>query len=58
VAEWLTLAALAAKDPFRMSPSGGSTPKAFYQLLASDEFSGRFPWQREFWYRGDERSSM
>ena len=55
VAEWMTLAALAAKGPFRVSLSGGSTPKTLYQLLASDEFSGRFPWQRVFWYWGDER---
>jgi 6-phosphogluconolactonase/glucosamine-6-phosphate isomerase/deaminase len=54
VAEWMTLAALAAKGPFRVSLSGGSTPKTPYQLLASDEFGGRFPWQRVFWYWGDE----
>ena len=55
VAEWMTLAALAAKGPFRVSLSGGSTPKTLYQLLASDEFSARFPWKRVFWYWGDER---
>src|ERR1700740_497961 len=55
VAEWITSAALAAKGPFRVSLSGGSTPKILYRLLASDEFSGRFPWQRVFWYWGDER---
>ncbi len=55
VAEWMTLAALAAKAPFRVSLSGGSTPKTPYRLIASDEFSGRFPRQRVFWYWGDER---
>ena len=55
VAEWMTLAALAATGAFRVSLSGGSTPRMLYQLLASDEFSGRFPWQRVFWYWGDER---
>jgi 6-phosphogluconolactonase len=55
VAEWMTSAALAAKGTFRVSLSGGSTPKTLYRLLASDEFSGRFPWQRVFWYWGDER---
>jgi 6-phosphogluconolactonase len=55
VAEWMTTAALAAPGPFRVSLSGGSTPKALYGLLASDEFRGRFPWQRVFWYWGDER---
>jgi 6-phosphogluconolactonase len=55
VAEWMTLAALAAKAPFRVSLSGGLTPKTLYRLLASDEFSSRFPWPRVFWYWGDER---
>jgi 6-phosphogluconolactonase len=55
VAEWITAAALAAKGPFRVSLSGGSTPRALYGLLASDEFRGSFPWQRVSWYWGDER---
>jgi len=54
-AEWMTEAALAARGPFRVSLSGGSTPKALYGLLASDEFRERFPWPRVFWYWGDER---
>ena len=55
VAEWMTAAAQAARGPFRVSLSGGSTPKALYGLLASDEFRDRFPWQRVSWYWGDER---
>lgn len=55
VAEWLTTAAVAAKGPFRVSLSGGSTPKTLYSVLASEEFSGRFPWPRVSWYWGDER---
>jgi 6-phosphogluconolactonase len=55
VAEWMTSAALAAPATFRVSLSGGSTPKALYTLLASDEFRGRFPWTRVSWYWGDER---
>jgi len=55
VAEWMTAAALAAPGPFRVSLSGGSTPRILYRLLASDEFRGRFPWERVFWYWGDER---
>jgi 6-phosphogluconolactonase len=55
VADWMTAAALAAPGPFRVSLSGGSTPKTLYGLLASDEFRGRFPWQRVSWYWGDER---
>src|SRR5438876_1044931 len=44
VADWMTSAALAAKGDFRVSLSGGSTPKALFALLASDEFVERFPW--------------
>ena len=55
VAEWMTAAALATTNPFRVSLSGGSTPKTLYGLLASDAFRQRFPWQRVFWYWGDER---
>jgi 6-phosphogluconolactonase len=55
VAEWTTKAALTARGEFRVSLSGGSTPKASYELLASDEFRNRFPWTRVSWYWGDER---
>lgn len=55
VAEWMTAAALAANGSFRVSLSGGSTPKVLYELLASDEFAGRFPWPVVSWYFGDER---
>jgi 6-phosphogluconolactonase len=55
VAEWMTQSALAANRPFRVSLSGGSTPKALYSLLASDDFRNRFPWPRVSWYWGDER---
>ena len=54
-AEWMTQAALATPGPFRISLSGGSTPKTLYELLASDEFGKRFPWSRVCWYWGDER---
>jgi 6-phosphogluconolactonase len=59
VAEWMTAAARAATSTstgtFRVSLSGGSTPKALYALLASDSFRDRFPWSRVSWYWGDER---
>ena len=55
VAKWMTQAALAAEGSFRVSLSGGSTPKTLYGLLASDEFRDRFPWQLMSWYWGDER---
>jgi 6-phosphogluconolactonase len=55
VAEWMTEAALTGGTPFRVSLSGGSTPKTLYGLLASAEFKDRFPWRRVSWYWGDER---
>ena len=55
VAEWMTAIAAATEGRIRVALSGGSTPKALYALLASDKFSGRFPWQRTFWFWGDER---
>jgi 6-phosphogluconolactonase len=54
-AEWMTTIALAATAPCRICLSGGSTPKILYELLASDEFRGRFPWARVSWFWGDER---
>jgi len=55
VAQWMTTTAAAAKGSLRVSLSGGSTPKTLYELLASDEFRGRFPWKQVSWYWGDER---
>jgi len=54
-AEWMTAAAIAAKGWFRVSLSGGSTPKLLYEVLASNDFRKRFPWERVLWYWGDER---
>jgi 6-phosphogluconolactonase len=55
VAEWLTAAASAARGSFRISLSGGSTPRRLYSLLASQDFRNRFPWKIVDWYWGDER---
>jgi 6-phosphogluconolactonase len=35
--------------------TGGSSPKALYQLLASDTYRNRIPWDRVHWFIGDER---
>jgi 6-phosphogluconolactonase len=35
--------------------TGGSSPKALYQLLATDAWRSRIPWQRVHWFIGDER---
>jgi 6-phosphogluconolactonase len=55
VASWMTELAQASQGSFRVSLSGGSTPKALYTLLASESFVGRFPWDRVSWFWGDER---
>src|SRR6476620_7475238 len=35
--------------------TGGSSPKQLYQLLATDAWRSRIPWQRLHWFIGDER---
>jgi gluconokinase/6-phosphogluconolactonase len=35
--------------------TGGSSPKQLYQLLATDHWSKRIPWNRVHWFIGDER---
>src|SRR3978361_382260 len=35
--------------------TGGSSPKQLYQLLATDVYRSRIPWQRMHWFIGDER---
>lgn len=35
--------------------TGGSSPKRLYQLLGSDAWRGRIPWDRVHWFIGDER---
>lgn len=44
-----------SQDRFSICLSGGSTPKALYQILASPLYSQRFPWKRVHWFFGDER---
>src|SRR3954465_1196937 len=35
--------------------TGGSSPTQLYQLLATDAYRSRIPWQRVHWFIGDER---
>lgn len=35
--------------------TGGTTPRPLYQLLASEPYRARIPWQRVHWFMGDER---
>jgi 6-phosphogluconolactonase len=51
-AKWLGDLARAKQGPFTVALSGGSTPKATYELLSRDD---AFPWERTRWFFGDER---
>ena len=55
VAEWLTARAIAKPGRFAICLSGGSTPQALYEKLATQEYRTRFPWNRSYWFFGDER---
>jgi 6-phosphogluconolactonase len=35
--------------------TGGSSPEPLYQLLATDSYRSRIPWDRAHWFIGDER---
>src|SRR3954463_6584220 len=35
--------------------TGGSSPKQLYQLLATEPYRNRIPWDRVHWFIGDER---
>jgi 6-phosphogluconolactonase len=47
--------AIAARDRFVWCLSGGSTPRALYELLASSEYARRLDWSRTQLCFGDER---
>src|SRR5512143_2600294 len=47
--------AVAARGRFSVALSGGSTPKALYELLATDEYAPRVDWPRTHVFFGDER---
>jgi 6-phosphogluconolactonase len=50
----LSKLALDARGQFTISLSGGSTPKALYEYLAS-AYSEKLSWGSIFWFLGDER---
>ncbi len=35
--------------------TGGSSPQRLYQLLATDAYRSRIPWDRVHWFIGDDR---
>jgi 6-phosphogluconolactonase len=46
---------LRARARFTWALSGGSTPRALYRLLASDDYRERLPWRAIHLFWGDER---
>ncbi len=55
---WAALAAqaIAARGEFHVALSGGATPRALYECLASAEFSTQIAWQHIHIWFGDERT--
>ena len=47
--------AVAEKGIFTVALSGGSTPKALYQLLADEPFRAQVPWTKTYFFWSDER---
>jgi 6-phosphogluconolactonase len=41
--------------PIAICLAGGSSPKQLYQLLATEAYRSRIPWERVHWFVGDER---
>ena len=54
-ADRLTAAIAANSDRVAICLTGGSSPKQLYQLLATEPYRSRIPWQRVHWFIGDER---
>jgi 6-phosphogluconolactonase len=50
--------AIAERGRFTVALAGGSTPKALYRLLASDEFRKKIYWKSVGFYFGDERNVL
>ena len=46
---------LREKENFSIALSGGSTPRALYELLASEKFANEIEWRRTLVFFGDER---
>ncbi|MGO9431649.1 6-phosphogluconolactonase, partial [Rhodoblastus sp.] len=55
VADWLLDAAKSSDGLFTVALSGGSTPRALYELLAEPPYRDAFPWARTHFFWGDER---
>ena len=55
MAEWLVERIAGTTGPFALNLSGGSTPKHFYELLASEHYRASVDWGRVHVFFGDER---
>jgi 6-phosphogluconolactonase len=51
----LSAEAVAARERFSVGLSGGSTPRALFRLLVTEEFAPRIDWPRVHVFWGDER---
>ncbi len=49
-------AAIEERNEFIVALAGGSTPKALYQLLASENYKNKIDWSKVFFFFGDERN--
>jgi 6-phosphogluconolactonase len=47
--------AIAWRDKFTVALSGGSTPRALYELLAGETYAPRIPWEQTHIFWSDER---
>jgi 6-phosphogluconolactonase len=54
-AERLIARIAANKSRVAVCLTGGSSPKKLYELLASEPYQTRIPWNRVHWFIGDER---
>jgi 6-phosphogluconolactonase len=54
-AERLIARIAASGDRVAICLTGGSSPKPLYELLATDLYKSRIPWDRVHWFIGDER---
>ena len=54
-AEHVLARIVANRDRVAICLTGGSSPKQLYQLLATDPWRARIPWDRVHWFIGDER---
>jgi len=55
LADWFVEILQAKSGRIVVAVAGGSTPKAFYQCLATPPCEARLPWERIHWFFGDER---